>query len=176
MILELTEAQKVSPDITQSDLDAFEAMVRKVTNNNFQVTGARIYRPTFTESSLVTISIPPWVKVGSTLQISATELNDGLFTVESIEGTDIKLKDAEFIEGFYQSGYVSLIRYPADVKAGVKKLIDYAARTADKLGVKTESISRYSVTYFDLTASETKNGYPAYLMEFLKNYEKVRWG
>lgn len=176
MILTLAEAQKVSPDITQNDLDAFETMVRTVTKNRFQVKGARIRSLTFTEMTLTALSVPSWVIVGATLQVSATELNDGLYEVEAINGNDITLKGAAFIPGTYEKAYASLIRYPADVKAGVLKLIEYAAKTADKVGVKSESISRYNVTYFDLTAGETKNGYPAYLMEFLKNYEKVGWG
>ncbi len=176
MILTLEEAQAVNPSVSQLDLDSLEIAVREVTNNPFQVKGARIRGVPFTETALEPPSVPAWVKVGVTLQISATGLNDGLYVVETITGNTITLKGAEFIPGYYEGSYVSLIRYPADVKAGVLKLVDYAGRTADKLGVKSESISRYSVTYFDLTSGETNSGYPAYLMQFLKNYEKVGWG
>lgn len=176
MLLTLQEAQAVNANATQSDIDALEASIRETTNNNFQIPSARIRDLVMTSAALVIDAVPSWIRVGETLQISATALNDGLYVVESIEGTEVVLASADFIPGTYEGSYVTLVRYPADVKAGALKILDYSGRTAEKLGIKSETISRYNVTYFDLTAGESKGGYPAYLMQFLDNYRKIGWG
>lgn len=47
---------------------------------------------------------------------------------------------------------------------------------AGKIGIKSETISRMSTTYYDMTATENTDGYPSALLSFLKKYEKMRWG
>ena len=70
---------------------------------------------------------------------------------------------------------ITLVQYPADVKAGLKKILSYNLKMADKIGIKSESISRMSTTYYDVNASETVDGYPTALVSFLQKYEKMRW-
>lgn len=175
MIITLEEAQKIKPSITQAELDAFEQTVRSLTNNNFQITKARIYGLFILGNTLNGHGVVNWLKVGDTLQISRTDINDGLYTITEIDGAAITL-DQELVDGEFSDGYATLVRYPADIKAGVMKLIEYDERMADKLGIKSESVSRMSVTYYDATAGETKDGYPSSLMGFLRKYEKMRWG
>ncbi len=64
---------------------------------------------------------------------------------------------------------------PADVLAGVKKLIAYDAKMRDKAGIKSETVARWSVTYYDVTAAESSEGYPISLLGFLDKYRKLRW-
>ncbi|WP_250320431.1 hypothetical protein [Streptococcus lutetiensis] len=81
----------------------------------------------------------------------------------------------KFITEVSTRAILTKISYPADVLAGVKKLIKYDSKMAGKIGVKSESISRHSVTYYDVTAAESQEGYPATLLGFLKKYKKLRW-
>jgi hypothetical protein len=68
------------------------------------------------------------------------------------------------------------IAYPADVKLGVVNLLKWEQNNRDKVGVASESISRHSVTYFDMTAENTAMGYPVSLLGFLKPYMRARFG
>lgn len=45
----------------------------------------------------------------------------------------------------------------------------------DKVGIKSETISRHSVTYFDMDKDNSLKGYPAALMGFLEDYIKARF-
>ena len=70
---------------------------------------------------------------------------------------------------------MTLVEYPADILSGVVKLLKYDAKMGDKLGLKSESVSRMSKTYYDVNASENIEGYPAALMSFLDKYKELRW-
>ena len=68
------------------------------------------------------------------------------------------------------------IAYPADVKIGVVNLMKWEQNNREKIGVASESISRHSVTYFDLSGDNSTIGYPKALLGFLKPYMKARFG
>ena len=68
------------------------------------------------------------------------------------------------------------INYPADVKMGVVNLLKWEFNHRDKMGVASESISRHSVTYFDMSGDNSSSGYPKALMGFLKPYARARFG
>lgn len=70
---------------------------------------------------------------------------------------------------------VTKIEYPDDVKEGVINLLSWEIENRKKVGVKSESISRHSVTYFDLDASNQVMGYPVSLLGFLAPYKKARF-
>jgi hypothetical protein len=102
-------------------------------------------------------------------------VNDGLYVIEEINDKTIKLKDAELFNGNFQSAFITKISYPPDIIEGVKRLIQYDVSMGDKLGIKSESIARMNITYYDMNSSESINGYPASLFGFLKKYKKMRW-
>ncbi|WP_336272164.1 hypothetical protein [Lactococcus lactis] len=54
-------------------------------------------------------------------------------------------------------------------------MLQYDVTMGDKLGIKSESIARMNITYYDMNSSESINGYPASLFGFLKKYKKMRW-
>ena len=68
-----------------------------------------------------------------------------------------------------------VIEYPADIKMGVVNLMKWELGRRDKMGIASESLSRHSVSYSDMTAN-TIAGYPVALMGFLKPYMKARFG
>jgi hypothetical protein len=67
-------------------------------------------------------------------------------------------------------------QYPADVKMGVISLLRWELSHRDKVGVASESISRHSVTYFDMTGDNSTMGFPKALMGFLAPYMRARFG
>jgi hypothetical protein len=177
MILKLTDAQAIDPNITQGDLDAFEIAVRKITNNNFQNIQARGSR-LILSGQLITIEIgtTKGIRVGDTIEINDTMYNDGLYVVASMQEKSITVEGPRsFIDEVAKIGIVTLVNYPADIIKGVKQLIEYDLKMRDKIGIKSETIARMSVTYYDMTATENAEGYPIALLSFLKKYKKMRW-
>ena len=65
--------------------------------------------------------------------------------------------------------------YPEDIKVGIINLLKYEVEMRDKVGIKSETISRHSVTYFDSDANNQVMGYPVSLLGFLKPYMKARF-
>lgn len=176
MILTLDEAKKLNPEVTQNDLDAFEVAVRKLTNNNFQNQSVRFTGLNFEEPDLITLNTKPFgLRIGDTIQINETGYNDGLFVIKVIDGTQITVEDGEFFGQKEKYALLTKVEYPADIKAGIEKLISYDKVLAKKRGIKSETISRMSVTYYDVNSTEVVDGYPASLMTFLDKYNKMRW-
>lgn len=176
MIISLTEAQKLDPEILQEDLDAFEQSVRQLTNNNFQNTAVRLNNIAIQEPNLIKVKDPiKGLRVGDTVEVNYSSYNDGLYTVEEILEEAIKVVEESFLEEESNDLMVTLVSYPADIKRGIKKLIEYDKKMASKVGIKSETISRMSTTYYDVSAAENTEGYPSNLLSFLKKYKKMRW-
>jgi hypothetical protein len=70
---------------------------------------------------------------------------------------------------------VTKVQYPYDIKMGIINLMKWEKNNRDKVGVKSETISRHSVTYFDQDASNQVMGYPVSLLGFLELYKKARF-
>ena len=66
--------------------------------------------------------------------------------------------------------------YPADVKMGVVNLLKWELNCRDKVGVASETISRHSVTYFNMDGDNSVMGYPKSLLGFLRPYKRARFG
>ena len=65
--------------------------------------------------------------------------------------------------------------YPEDIQVGIINLLKYEVDMRDKVGIKSESLSRHSVTYVDYDANNQVMGYPVSLLGFLKPYMKARF-
>ena len=176
MILSLNEARAIDAAINQEDLDALETSVRELTNNNFQNVHIRFKGIEFMANNLIVVNDSiVGLKVGDTIEVNYSHYNDGLFVIEEIAGKQIKVQGTPFFVANTGGSMLTLVQYPADVTRGIKKLIAYDKKMASKVGIKSESISRMSTTYYDVNASETVDGYPAALVSFLQKYEKMRW-
>lgn len=178
MILKIDVAQAIDPNITQDDLNAFEAMVREITNNNFQKTNVRGYDLTLMEDT-ITINFGDTVgmMVGDTIEVNGTTYNDGLYVIKSLTLTSIVIETPTrpLTHESAKGAIVTLVLYPADIIKGVKGLIEYGVKMGDKVGIKSETISRMSVTYYDVNASDNAEGYPKAMLSFLDKYIKMRW-
>lgn len=178
MIITLEEAQKIDSKVTQSDLNAYETTVRRLTNNNFQNVQIRFYGLSFDSEDTITLRNEPLgLREGDTVQISDSTYNDQLVVIKSIKGRTITVDNEEpFFEGSFFGAFITKIQYPADIKYGVVGLIEYKQKMGSKLGIKSETIARMSVTYYDINASDNIEGFPASKFSFLKKYKKMRWG
>ena len=176
MILSLIDARTIDAAINQEDLDALETSVRELTNNNFQNVHIRFKGIEFMANNLIAVKDSiVGLKVGDTIEVNYSHYNDGLFVIEEIAGKQIKVQGTPFFVANTGGSMLTLVQYPADIARGIKKLIAYDKKMASKVGIKSESISRMSITYYDVNASETVDGYPAALVSFLQKYEKMRW-
>lgn len=67
--------------------------------------------------------------------------------------------------------------WPPDVIEGALSLIDWdwGENGKKKTGIKSESLSRKSTTYADVSEGNSESGYPIGLMGFLRPYMKMRF-
>lgn len=175
MIISLEDAKELSPNASEEMCKGLEEMVRKVTNNNFQLTKFRLTGLVISETEISGHSGRSDIfRDGDTVEVNGSDYNDGLYVISSFSDGRLGF-DNRFIPENNPNAILTKISYPADVVEGVKKLIAYDAKMADKLGVKSETVARWSVTYYDVTNSESQEGYPAMLLGFLSKYRKLRW-
>lgn len=174
MILTVDEARDLFPAGTADAaigalLDAVEGIIRAYTNNPFQMRAARFEAPS---AGSVLAGASPYIAAGDTVQISGSGVNDGLYVVRSVTdaGTELccEIYDAPY-------NLVTRIAYPAAVRAVARNMLRWEANNRSKVGVKSETLSRYSVTYYDQDAGNQVMGYPVSLLGGLKPYMKARF-
>ena len=178
MIMTVAELRKFvetneSDLVLEAKLQALEVLIRAHTNNNFQVRAFRAVAVAMPEHELLCNGNVPF-KAGDTLHITESDyMPDMLVTVESVNGNTVTVKEDLYDE----SGVVvTKVQYPADVKIGVANLLKWELDNRDKVGVASETISRHSVTYFNMDGDNSTMGFPKALMGFLKPYMKARFG
>ena len=171
MIISIEELRLVKELSTLSDIQlemmsrGIEDFIRKYTNNNF-INKNVTYNTPSVDGKLNAVS--PMFNIGDTVIISNSKYNNGLYVIQSLDGTlDKTLFDDD-------NNKVTLVKYPESVKLGVIKLLQYNAVMDGKMGIASESISRHSVSYSQPT-SDAIGGYPSSLMSFLKPYVKARF-
>lgn len=153
----------------QKKLDALEVLIRKYTNNNFQNRHIR-----FSASSLGNriMGCHPFNRVGDTIQISESEVNDGLYVITEIGDDFIRLdKDLFTVD----HNLVTKVEYPVDVQQGAIKMLQWEVESMNRIGIKSETLSRHSVTYFDQDKNNQVMGFPVSLLGFLETYKKARF-
>jgi len=171
----VTEYRLLNPNDPETDqaleakLQALESVIRAYTNNNFQKRAFRFSCPVINGKLYYTTNL---LKADDTVQISESALNDGLYVVQDI-GSDTISLDAELYDEDYV--LVTKVIYPHDVKMGVVNLLKWENTNRDKVGIASESLSRHSVTYFDMNGENSLVGYPKSLLGFLSPYMKARF-
>lgn len=175
MIIDLDTARVFKVDVTQEELNGLEEAIRAYTSNNFQVRNVRLEDVVFTSSLITSPDSTLGFKEGNTIQVSNDKYNNGLYVIKAVEDNRLTFETDSFIPHKATDTLVTLVKYSADILFGVQKLLKYSAKMDDKIGVKSESISRMSKTYYDVNATENIEGYPAALMTFLNKYKKLRW-
>lgn len=150
-------------------LKAVEQTIRAYTNNNFQ---DRDYRRTadIVGGLFIVEALTPF-DPDDTVQISESALNKGLFTVASVDDSTFTVEEPVKDE---RDVLVTKVVYPDDVVACCVDLMEWEVNNRGKVGIKSETLSRHSVTYFDQDASNQVMGYPVALLGCLKAYRKCR--
>lgn len=177
MIISVEDAKKEIADFRgwtdakiARKLNAIEQTIRAYTNNNFQ---DRDYRRTadIVGGFVYVEALTPF-EVGDTVQISETKLNKGLYTVAAVD--DVYFSVSEPLKD-EKDVLVTKIVYPADVVDCAYNLLEWELNYRDKVGIQSETLSRHSVTYFNMDGSNSSMGYPVSLMGTLKQHMKARF-
>lgn len=168
-LISMPEFSDIPEAVLQKKLDAIEQLIRSYTNNRFQNRFVRFQAPSKGD---VLHGTSPFLKVNDTIQISKSFVNDGLYAVKKLQEHSIRI-NAQLFDTPYN--LVTKIEYPADIVAGVINLMVWEVQNRQKVGIKAETLSRHSVTYYDQDAGNTVMGYPIALMGFLKPYMKPRF-
>ncbi len=118
------------PDaVLEAMLQALELAIRGYTNNNFQDRGYR-RSADIVGGVLYMEALPPFAE-GDTVQISQSELNNGLYTVKKVDDSSVEVNESVTDE---DTVLLTRVSYPADVKFGAAKLIQWDLENGDKVG------------------------------------------
>lgn len=152
-------------------LEAIEQLIRTYTNNNFQKINFRVSCNASVNGLEFSSNL---FREGDTVQVSESHFNDGLYTIDSIdlENGCMRLNRTLYDE---QNVLVTKVEYPTDIKLGVVNMIKWDLDNRSKVGIQSETLSRHSVTYFNMDGDNSKLGYPKSLVGFLKPYRKPRF-
>lgn len=171
MIISVDELQNVygifkdeNAELVQAKLDGLESLIRLYTNNNFQNRNIRIECPSM-DSYL--IASPTYLKVGDTVQITNSKINDGLYVIKEISDNQIKL-DKDIYD--CENQLVTKIEYPKAVISTLVNILSWDEKYGSKMGIQSESIGRHSVSYFSQNDQNSLGGYPIHLFNPLKQF------
>lgn len=154
-------------EVLEAKLEALELLIRKHTNNNFQNRGIRFNCPVMTTKLYLST---PLLKVGDTVQISESIYSNGIYVIKAVENGFMELDKALIDES---DVLVTKVEYPMDVVFGAVNLMKWELENRDKVGIQSETISRHSVTYFNMGGDNSSMGYPKSLLGFLVPYKKA---
>ena len=147
-------------------LEAIETVIRTYTNNNFQQRGIRFIAKS--DGSRL-YGEPQNFQIGDTVQISGSDVNDGLYQVTDVNLDYIQVDDSLWVADY---NIVTKVKYPADVIQCAVDLYKWKQNMGEKVGIKSETISRHSVTYED--SGTLFMGYPVGILNGLILYKKAR--
>lgn len=151
-------------------LKSVEQTIRAYTNNNFQDRDCR--RTADIVGGILYVEALTPFDVGDTVQISESKLNKGLFTVSTTDDCYFTVEESIKDE---KGVLVTKVHYPDNVIDCAINLLEWELNNRGKVGVKSETLSRHSVTYFDLDVNNQVMGYPVSLLGCLKAYKKARF-
>lgn len=176
MIISVEELKKhITTDKADSELEAMlqalELAIRKHTNNRFhQIPLVRV-KGTI-KGGVVSYQSFAGFKAGDTVQVTVGDRakDCGLYTIKTATSTSCTFN--EDVPDIAVAN-ITKVKYPHDVKMGVVKMIKWDLK--DKVGIQSETISRHSVTYFNMDGDNSTMGYPKLLLGFLRPYMKARF-
>lgn len=177
MIMTVAELKKhIATDAEDQALEAklqgLELLIRAYTNNNFQVRAVR--READVVGGLFIVEALTPFNAGDTVQVTDSALNEGLYTVKSVTDSTFTVNESGLREEI--DVLCTLVEYPEDVKMGVANMLKWELDRREKVGLASETISRHTTTFIDLTGENASMGYPKALIDFLCPYMRARFG
>lgn len=173
MIISVEEVKKYittseEDSVLEARLQALELLIRKHTNNNFQ---KRAFRSIGVIENGKLYCDTVLFGDGDTVEISDSRFNAGLLVVNGMTEGSIPC------EGYFDEAevLVTKVEYPVDVVMGVVNMLRWEIENRSKVGIQSETISRHSVTYFNMDGDNSVMGYPKSLLGFLTPYMKARF-
>lgn len=174
MIISVEDVKKyitttLEDSVLEAKLQALETMIRKYTNNNFHNRSFTIDCPIVSQNLYANSQL---FQEGDTVEILYSQFNNGLYVISG-KDTEYIMLDKPLIDEAKVT--VVKVQYPKDVQMGVVNLLKWDLDNRAKVGIQSETLSRHSVTYFNMDATNSAMGYPAILLGFLKPYKKARF-
>ena len=110
--------------------------------------------------------------------LTVAELRQYIETEETDAVLEMKLQALESaIQRYTNNDFKRCLtaegEYPADIKKGIVDMMQWDLTHWAKVGIASETLSRHSVTYFDMGAGDSALGFPKALTGFLKPYRMV---
>lgn len=173
MLIAVEEFRKIvktdiADDELRTRLAALETAIRRYTNNRFTVRGSE--RKIEVRGGRIVLPSSFYI-IGDSVELQAEEYRDKVFNVTDMDGDVLTVDEDLRFDGEYT---MALVQYPKDVVMGAVNLLKWDISNREKVGVKSETISRWSVTYYDMDTNALL-GYPSSLLGFLKPYMKARF-
>ena len=125
---------KEPDEIIEAKLTALESLIRKYTNNNFQVRSIR------SQSAILDGKIlnpPAFLKPGDSIHITESMLNNGVYEVVSIDENGMSVSK-DLLD--CRRNLVTKIEYPPDVVMGVVNMLKWDLQNRNKIGIQSETI------------------------------------
>lgn len=174
MIISVADARKyittdLEDSVLEAKLQALELLIREHTNNNFQMRNIRFVCPVMATKLFLNTD---FLKAGDTIQISESMYSNGVYTIKTVEDGFLDVGTPLFDEA---EVLVTKVQYPVDVVMGAINMLKWDLENRDKVGIASETISRHSVTYFNMDGDNSIMGFPKSLLGFLKPYMKARF-
>lgn len=175
MIISVEKAKKLikfndwTDERIERKLKAVEQTIRAYTNNNFQNRSIR-FKGSIIAQQLQGFNIPG-IKIGDTVQITESKYNMGLHVIKSIS-KDVITTDNRLIDESHV--LVTKVEYPEDVIDCAINLLEWDVKYREKVGIQSETLSRHSVSYFNMDGDNSFMGYPKSLLGCLAAYRKAR--
>ena len=167
---EIVDFKDWSDDKIKRKLKAIEQAIRSHTHNNFQDRDCR-RTADIVGGSFCVEALTPFA-IGDTVQISESGLNKGLFVVQSVDDMSFTVEEDVKDEN---DVLVTKIKYPEDVIECAFNLLEWELKNRGKVGIQSETLSKHTVTYFNMDGDNSIMGYPKSLMGALKPYMKARF-
>jgi hypothetical protein len=175
MKIDLTDTTK--DDFITTELEILEDYICEYTNNMFlDEDNDRIIVDDFdfiNEGSVYKIKsssdfILNKFLVGNQIRVQNSLSNDGVYKITNVTQHELTIEQPlESEENFNVPIIIGVIKYPRGLKLLVSEMISFDL--LDKT-IKSETISRHSITYQDL-----KSSYPDFIIKKLSGYARVGW-
>lgn len=152
-------------------LNALESYIVAHTHNNF-VNKRKSFHAKSENGKL--LSAPSFVTGKTTVCIS-NSINKGMWTVKAIDRTANTIEFTEYLADA-EDNKAGVVEYPPTIVNGAFNLLVWNLKhDYTKDGIKSETISRHTVTYFDTNNGDKYMNYPSTMFDFLKPYYKARF-